>query len=116
MLIDQRGGAHLKLLLKFNLIFIALFGAGVLLISHLAYQFLANNARNEIVQQAALMMESARATRDYTSRELKPLLLKDPDTETTFLPQTVPAYSATVTFEPLRNTYPAHSHKQPAPN
>jgi len=106
----------LKLLFKFNLIFIALFGAGLLLISHLAYQFLANNARNEIVQQAALMMESARATRDYTSRELKPLLLKDPDTETTFLPQTVPAYSATVTFERLRKTYPEYGYKEAALN
>lgn len=102
----------MKLLLKFNLIFIVLFGAGLLLISNLAYQFLTKSARGEVVQQAALMMESARATRDYTSGELKPLLVKDPDNLVTFLPQTVPAYGATVTFERLRKTYPEYGYKE----
>jgi len=105
-----------KLLVKFNLIFIALFGGGLLAISHLAYQFLMNNARDQVVQQAALMMESAKSTRDYTSEELKPLLQKDPDSETTFLPQTVPAYSATVTFERLRKTYPQYEYKEASLN
>jgi len=105
-----------KLLLKFNLILIGLFAAGLLLVSHLAYQFLTKNARDQVVQQAALMMESARATRDYTSRELKPLLAKDPDSNVTFLPQTVPAYSATVTFDRLRKAYPEYGYKEAALN
>jgi protein-histidine pros-kinase len=101
-----------KLLLKFNLIFIALFGAGLLLISHLAYQMLMSNARDQVVQQAALMMESARATRDYTAVELEPLLRKDPDYLIRFLPQTVPAYGATVTFDRLRKVYPEYGYKE----
>ncbi len=106
----------MKLLIKFNLIFIALFGGGLLLISHLAYRFLMYNARDQVEQQATLMMESAKSTRDYTSEELKPLLEKDPDSETTFLPQTVPAYSATVTFERLRKKYSEYQYKEASLN
>lgn len=107
----------MKLLFKFNLIFIALFGGGLYLISHFAYEFLMNNARDQVVQQAALMMQSAKSTRDYTSEELKPLLLKVPDSEVSgFIPQTVPAYSATVTFDRLRKNYPDYEYKEAALN
>jgi hypothetical protein len=64
----------MKLLTKFNLILVALFGAGSILIAYTAYQFLMRNARRQVIQQAELMIESARSTRQYTSNELAPLL------------------------------------------
>ena len=82
----------MKLLTKFNLVLIVFFGAGGLIIAQLAYSFLTQNAREQVLQQAELMMASARATRDYTSEQIKPLLLKNPEHETNFLPQTVPAF------------------------
>jgi protein-histidine pros-kinase len=106
----------LKLLIKFNLIFIVLAGIGLTLVSRVAYGFLMANARTQIVQQAQLMMESARATRDYTTEELKPLLSKIPGHDTEFIPQTVPAYGATQSFSRLRTRYPEYTYREAALN
>jgi protein-histidine pros-kinase len=106
------GAIRLRLLLKFNLLFLLLAGSGLALISHVAYRFLTENAKSQVVQQAKLMMESARATRDYTSEELKPLLAKIPGHKNQFIPQTVPAYGATQSFSRLRKKYPDYTYKE----
>jgi HAMP domain-containing protein len=106
----------MKLLVKFNLIFVTLFGAGSILIGYIAYQFLMENARAEVVQQAQLMIESARANRQYTADEVAPLLEKLPSHQTRFLPQTIPFYAATVTFDDLRKKYPEYTYKEAALN
>jgi protein-histidine pros-kinase len=106
----------MKLLTKFNLILVALFGAGSLLIAFAAHQFLMRNARAQVVQQAELMIESARSTRQYTSNELAPLLETVPAHQTRFLPETIPFYAATVTFDYLRKQYPDYSYKEAALN
>lgn len=106
----------MKLLTKFNLILIALFGAGSVLIAFTARRFLTQNARNQVVQQAELMIESARSTRAYTANELAPLLEKSPEHQTRFLPETIPFYAATVTFDYLRKQYPEYAYKEAALN
>jgi HAMP domain-containing protein len=105
-----------KLLLKFNLIFLLLAGTGLAIVAHVAYRFLMENAQSQVLQQAKLMMESARATRDYTSDELKPLLQKVAGHEGQFIPQTVPAYGATTAFNLLRKRYPEYTYKEAALN
>lgn len=102
----------MKLLTKFNIVLIIFFGAGGLLIAKLAKDFLLNNARDQVVQQAQLMMASAKATRDYTNDQIKPLLLKNPDHEINFLPQTVPAFSAITVFTSLRKNYTDYSYRE----
>ena len=57
-------------------------------------------------------MASARATRDYTSEQIKPLLLKNPEHETNFLPQTVPAFSAITIFNSIRKNYPNYAYRE----
>jgi HAMP domain-containing protein len=106
----------MKLLAKFNLILIALFGAGSILIAFTAHQFLMRNARSQVVQQAELMIESARSTRQYTANQLAPLLETVPAHQTRFLPETIPFYAATVTFDYLRKQYPDYSYKEAALN
>jgi protein-histidine pros-kinase len=106
----------MKLLAKFNLIFIALFGAGSVLIAFAAYQFLMRNARAQVVQQAELMSESARSTRQYTSNDLAPLFDTLPNPETRFVPESVPFYAATATFDYLRKQYPDYTYKEAALN
>jgi protein-histidine pros-kinase len=112
----QRRRPSLKLLLKFNLIFLLLAGTGLAVVAHVAYRFLMENAKSQVVQQAQLMMESARATRDYTSEELKPLLAKVSAPGNEFIPQTVPAYGATQSFARLRKRYPEYTYKEAALN
>jgi protein-histidine pros-kinase len=105
-----------KLLVKFNLILIVLFGAGSILIGFFAYRFLTENARAQVVQQGQLMIASARATRQYTADEVAPLLETLQAHSSRFLPQTIPFYAATVTFDNLRKKYPAYTYKEAALN
>src|SRR5215469_3119341 len=102
----------MRLLTKFNLVLVVLFGISGFVIAHLAYQFLMRNAGAQVLQQAELMMASAKSTRDYTSEQVKPLLLKNPEHETTFLPQTVPAFAATSLFTSMRKSYPDYSYRE----
>lgn len=102
----------MKLLTKFNIVLLVFFGAGGLLIARLAQDFLLNNARDQVVQQAELMMAAAKATREYTNDQLKPLLLKNPDHEINFLPQTVPAFSAATVFGAIRKNYTDYSYRE----
>jgi HAMP domain-containing protein len=102
----------MRLLAKFNLILIGIFGVGGLLISLVAYNFLMGNARREVLAQAQLMMASATSVRDYTTSDLVPLLLQVPGHRVRFLAETVPAYGATTTFKNLRAKYPSYTYKE----
>jgi HAMP domain-containing protein len=102
----------MKLLTKFNLILLVIFGAGGLLICQVAYSFLIRNARREVLAQAELMVAGAQAVRDYTEEDLKPLLEKNPRHKVRFLSETVPFYAATTTFNRTRKSYPQYSYKE----
>src|SRR6202789_2106494 len=102
----------MKLLVKFNLILLAIFGAGGILICEYAYRFLINNARSEVLDQANLMVASTRAVRDYTSEDLSPLLEQNPRHKVRFLAETIPFYAATTTFNKVRKSYPEYSYKE----
>jgi HAMP domain-containing protein len=102
----------MKLLTKFNLILLVLFGVGGLIISQVAHTFLVNNARREVLQEAGLMMASAKSVRDYTSSDLRPLLEHNPLHKKRFLAETVPAFGAISTFNRLRQMYPDYTYRE----
>jgi protein-histidine pros-kinase len=102
----------MKLLARFNLIFIAIFGVGTVLAVWFAYGFLRESARSEVLEQARLMMEATLATRSYTAEQIQPMLNKLQQHDTAFLPQTVPAYSATQVFDYLHHRNPGYTYKE----
>ena len=102
----------MKLLLKFDLMLVALMAISLTAVSFVARSFLVKSAKAQVLQQAALMMESASSTRQYTSEELKPLLKNSPAYRARFLPQTVPAYGATVIFGRMRKNFPEYTYKE----
>jgi HAMP domain-containing protein len=102
----------MKLLARFNLIFIAVLGLGLSVAIWLAYEFLTTNAKNEVLAQANLMMETTLSTRTYTANQIQPLLAKEQVRDSVFLPQTVPAYAATEIFNYLRKRYPDYEYKE----
>ena len=103
----------MKLLTKFTLVFVLVFGGGLCLSVYLSFQFLESNARDQVIQQARLMMESASSMRHYTSAEIKPLLDTPAMRRARFYPQSVPAYSATQAFNALRGSgYPDYVYKE----
>ncbi len=102
----------MKLLARFNLIFIVVFGVGLSVALWLAYEFLQSDAKARVLEQAKLMMQTTLATRDYTSKQIKPLLDKEQRHDTKFLPQTVPAYSAVEVFNYLHQRNPEYAYKE----
>jgi protein-histidine pros-kinase len=106
----------MKLLAKFNLVLIVLFGMGLYLIAHNAYNFLMSDARQQVLREAELMSASASATKDYTDQQVSPILETTTEHTTNFLAQTIPFYAANTTFKFLRNTHPDYSLREAALN
>ena len=102
----------MKLLAKFNLILGVVLGAGLAVAAAVSHQFLQNDAREEVLRQARLMIQAMQAARDYTSNEIKPLLVTQAEHQRSFLPQTVPAFAATENFAQLRGSYPDYAYKE----
>jgi len=100
----------MKLIWKFNLVLLGIFVLGFLVSGYISYRALQANAREEILQNARLMMESALSARNYTIAQVKPLL--DTQMKYVFLPQTVPAYAATEQFNELRKKHPDYAYKE----
>jgi protein-histidine pros-kinase len=100
----------MKLVVKFNLVFLLVFLIGLVVAGFASNELLQRNAREEIVLNARLVMESALATRAYTSTQVGPLL--QTQMKYTFLPQSVPAYSAAEVFNGLRKAFPDYSYKE----
>lgn len=100
----------MTLLTKFNLALIAVFALALVPAGWIANDLLQRSARTQVIENARIMMETALAVRTYTIQQIQPLLA--PQLETTFLPQSVPAYSATEIFSALRKTNPEYSYKE----
>ena len=100
----------MKLIVKFNLVFIVVFLLGLAAAATVSDQLLQRNAREEIVLNARLVMESALAARAYTSTQVGPLL--QTQMKYKFLPQSVPAYSANEIFDAVRKTFPDYVYKE----
>jgi protein-histidine pros-kinase len=100
----------MKLIVKFNLVFILVFLLGLGAAGYVSNELLQKNAREEIVLNARLVMEAALAARAYTSTQVGPLL--QTQMKYKFLPQSVPAYSATEIFNGLRKSFPEYAYKE----
>jgi len=99
----------LKLIWKFNLAILAVAAVAFILAAVVSYTVLHANARDEVLQNARVMMESANASGDYTNAQVRPLL--ETQLKYKFIPQSVPAFAATEQFNELRKNYPDYTFK-----
>jgi protein-histidine pros-kinase len=129
----------MRLLTKFSLMFVAVFGLGLGAAAWLFKGQLQRNAREQVLHDAQLMMETALAMRAYTITQVRPALADSDQgkakaaeredevfrelcakrgyaVKRVFRPQTVPAYSATEMFNELRKKYPDYLYKEAAQN
>jgi protein-histidine pros-kinase len=83
---------------------------GIAISSFIARDLLQGNAREEVLNNARLLMESALAVRGYTSGQITKLLETQMKYE--FLPQAVPSYSATEVQNALHTKYPEYAYKE----
>ncbi len=102
----------MKLLAKFNLILGVVLGAGMAIAALVSHNVLQDDARAEVLRQARLMMGAMQSARDYTTKQIKPLLEVQQEQQRVFLPQTVPAFAATESADYLRAQYPDYVYKE----
>ena len=100
----------MSLLTKFNLALTAVFTLALIPAGWLSHGLLQKSARQQVIENARIMMETALAVRTYTIKQIQPLLA--PHLAEKFLPQSVPAYSATEIFNALRQTNPEYTYKE----
>jgi protein-histidine pros-kinase len=100
----------MQLTTRYHLILISVLLISLAVIGSLSYYILHRHAREEVIKQAAVLMEAALAIRKYTVTEIKPLLALQ--NKRNFLPQSVPSYAATKNFDALRETHTEYRYKE----
>lgn len=102
----------MKLAIKFNVILLVIFGFGSMCAFLTARAYLLARAREQVSQQARLMMETSSSIRKYTSEHIRPILDKYQRHSAAFYPESVPAFSATRMFGYLRDIYPEYAYRE----
>lgn len=100
----------MKLIVKFNLVLLLVIAVGFAMVGYFSNRMLQRNAKQEILENARIMVEAALAVRSYTNSQIKPLL--ETQLKYSFLPQSVPAYSANEYFSQLRKKFPDYSYRE----
>ena len=100
----------MNLLVRINLAIGVLFVLGVLITGLACRSVIRSNAERQSLTEAALLMDSALAIREYTATEILPLLSTRMQVE--FLPQSVPFYAATQSFLRVHKAHPQYEYKE----
>lgn len=79
----------LSIAAKFNIVFLTVFGIGFGAAVGVTNYLVQDNAREETLQSARVLMQSAQAARTYTSAQIVPLL--ETRLQFEFLPQSIPS-------------------------
>lgn len=99
---------------KFNLVILAAFAGGFMFAAVVLDRVFIDNAREQVLQNARIMMTAANAIRNYTTQDLVPLLPMERDGK--FVPQTVPAYAAQKNFKDVQAAFAGYTYREPALN
>ena len=100
--------------LKFNLALAAAIAVGLAIGAFVLNRVVVDNARDDVLRTARLMMEAANSVRNYTAAEIVPLLPMERDGK--FVPQTVPSYASQKNFHQIQATFAGFSYREPALN
>jgi HAMP domain-containing protein len=99
----------LSLVAKFNIVILLIFGVCFLATGLIADRLLEKEAREEVLGNARLLMDSSAAAAAYTVEQIVPLL--QTQLKYKFLPQSIPFYASTENLNALRRTHPDYSYK-----
>lgn len=100
----------LSIAAKFNVVFLSIFAVGFGAASAVTNYLLQQNAREETLQSARVLMQSALAARSYTAAQIVPLL--ETRLKYEFLPQSIPSFAATEQLGQLLKQYPDFTYKE----
>jgi HAMP domain-containing protein len=102
-----------KLQTKFNLALFAAFVIGLAMAAAFAFKVAGDNARRDVLHEAALMASEGEGASRYTDQEVAPLLGKE---GMAFAPQSIPFLAAQDQFRRVQKDWPAYSYKDAALN
>jgi hypothetical protein len=99
---------------KFTIMLVLVFLGGIVLSAAVLIQALQRRAEGEVTSKGLLLLQTMNAVRYYTSTHVNPLLAPQLETETEFISESVPAFSAREVFERLRTdtTYQDFYYKE----
>jgi HAMP domain-containing protein len=87
---------------KFNLLLVVVFIISIVISGTALSSVLQHRAQNEVTAKAVILSKTMTSVRKYTQDRVNPLLASRLETEPVFIPETIPAFSATEVFENLR--------------
>jgi HAMP domain-containing protein len=99
---------------KFNLAILAAFAVGFIVAAIVLNRVVNDNARDQVLQNARIMMTAANAIRRYTADNLVPLLPMERDGK--FVAETVPAFAAQKNFKQLQDAFSGFAYREAALN
>jgi HAMP domain-containing protein len=99
---------------KFNLAIIAALIVGLGLAGIVLQRVTRSDARQEVVQNARIMLEMGNAIRDYTAEQIGPAVAAQ--SNQTFLPISVPFFAAQTNFKAVQKKFPNYTYKEAALN
>lgn len=92
----------IKLANKLNLLLILVFICSILVSGFILSNLLQQRAQEDVTSKAEVLLETMSSVRDYTTDNIISLLKPKLATSPTFIPETVPAFSAIKVFENFR--------------
>lgn len=91
-----------KIGIKFNLVLLLVFIIGSSLSGFALSQVLEQRAEAEMISKASALMEMVNSVRNYTQDRVNPLLEPKLETESAFIPEAIPTFSAREVFNKFR--------------
>lgn len=104
----------MKLRAKINLTLLGVFVVGLGLATIGANKVLTDNAIENSVREARLMVEGASAIRTYTADSISPLLQQQMKVQ--FLPYSIPSFAAQTNFRLVQKKLPEYTYREPTLN
>ena len=106
----------MRLRAKFNLAILAAFLIGFAGAGFFLQRVFIDNARDQVLQDARIMMSSADAIRHFTNSEIEPLAAPLNNTGAKFVPASVPSFAAQTTFKEVQKHFPDFTYREPTLN
>jgi HAMP domain-containing protein len=101
----------MKLKLKFNLVMLVVFSVAFATSGYFSHRQLNENARNEVLSNAGVLMETILSARNWAVNEVGPNL-REAEEDEGFLMMGVPAYAAEKIMEDVKKRYPDYDYRE----
>src|SRR5271166_5379146 len=101
---------------KFNLAIIVAFLVGFAVTGVFLQKLFVEDARQQVLQDAGIMMSSANAIRKFTDTFIGPLAVPQNSSGQKFVAASVPSFAAQTTFKDVQARFPDFSYREPALN